>query len=145
MQHFTSLQLLSLDKCGILSLPECLGNLFSHRSLQIVDCRGIKTLPENIKKLTKLEDLNIIKCPELKMRCEIKGKKEVCSHPETIIALPFKTVWAVWAERSHKVNIKYLSVRYLGAKNQIVRNIDKYGLSEVNDVLCKNICWWRKF
>ncbi|KAJ7943924.1 Disease resistance protein [Quillaja saponaria] len=73
-QYIPMLQILSLQRLHVLSLPDCLGDLISLQRLEIIACPKLISLPESIQRLTNLQELKIRGChPELHQR----------SHPET--------------------------------------------------------------
>ena len=58
LDQLVNLDTLSLDGCGLTSLPECISNLLELRRLYC--CRNkLKTLPEGLRNCTKLEELCI--------------------------------------------------------------------------------------
>ncbi|WVZ54679.1 hypothetical protein U9M48_005443 [Paspalum notatum var. saurae] len=77
MGHLMSLQVLRIEWCDALQLPECLGELCSLRSLYLRGLHNINRFPQSLRHLTSLHDLTIGGCDVLQELPECLG--DLCS------------------------------------------------------------------
>ena len=56
---------LYLDSTGITNLPTSIGNLTSHVSLSVKDCKNLMSLPSNFFNMKSLENLELSGCTKL--------------------------------------------------------------------------------